>query len=519
MKLYSPAIMLPAAFAIFFEHVNGDSVATSLSQFTKVGDGICQDSKNAGYDRVYRPSTPDPEACAAVCLDWININGQGSIVGFDFVYLWIGGCFIFFSDGTLLTGPEDYLYFGGQGPIAKSSGESGYWCYSYNAPVVEPSFSNPEWSIVLKNTSTTLPITMSNDTASSFLNFTTGKHKTRLSIFSSDCSNNVTPPGALSFGLPDISLASASQDVGYLYHFNITALAGSNIYTRASSDSPEAFLAFCARLDLLDNDGQSVSFLTNLVNLTLDTTKLVNFTVDNVAVNETALATTQGNFSFNATIEACICDAEDSSFECLSGVAPVLNAFSFLSICVGITSSTTSSVIIDHVVSFKVAQSGTAAVLDSVIDSAASALTEITRSDNKKLVRIKTQLYSRFFEDVTASNKADRKLKGDGSLLLRLSDGSRHLIRVPRAVLGSESIRVMEQERQRSPKSGVSTSSFAIDNIAISESPETKVDKNGKPNAWIFFLVGGAAAAALLAVLFVIASKKKTATSPHTRNG
>jgi len=86
----------------------------------------------------------------------------------------------------------------------------------------------------------------------------------------------VYPSGVLSFGSAYIVAGSSSQDVGYPYQFNISGLTGSNIYTRASINAPQAFLLFCAKLELLLNStGQSVSFLKNQVNLTLDMTKLV----------------------------------------------------------------------------------------------------------------------------------------------------------------------------------------------------------------------------------------------------
>jgi len=200
----------------------------------------------------------------------------------------------------------------------------------------------------------------------------------------------------------------------------------------------------------------------------------VNFTIDNAAVNETAVATSQGSLGFNATLDACICDSLDASFTCLSG-ALVLNAFSFLSVCVGISSATASNVFVDRVISFKVTQYGTTATFNSVSGSTPSELTEIATSGDKKKVRIKTQLYSAFFEDVTAANKADRKLKGEGGLLLKLPDGSRQLMSIPKTFLGGESVRALEQERQHLPKAGIASSAFAVDSIAINESPDAKV--------------------------------------------
>jgi len=380
------------------------------------------------------------------------------------------------------------------------------------------SFTNPEWTIVLKTSSATVPITVYGEDTSYFLNFTTGKHATRLSVFSSDCVTGVTPPGVLSVGLPDIvSASTTSQDVAYPYSFNIASLAGSNVYTRASSSAPQAFLVFCARLDLLDNTNQSVSFLNGLVNITLDMSKLVNITVDNTAVNETALAVTQGRLGFNATLEACICDPEDTSFSCVAS-PPVLDAFSYLSVCVGITSATASGVIIDHVMSYTINQYGTGITLISVDDGLPSSLTEITVSGDKKSARIKTQLYSSIFEGLTANNKADRKLKADGTILLKLPDGSRQLMSIHRTPLNRGSIRALEQERQHLPKAGIASSAFAVDSIAINESPDVKVPGMvGGLNLLILFVVVGAAAG-LLALFVAKASKKKNALKKNSGN-
>jgi len=379
------------------------------------------------------------------------------------------------------------------------------------------SFTNPEWTIVLKSSSITIPIAVYGEDSSYFLNFTTGKHDTRLSVFASDCVTGVAPSGVLSFGLPDIiSASTTSQDVAYPYSFNIASLASSNVYNRTSSNAPQAFLVFCARLDLLDTTGQSVSFIQDLVNITLDMTKLVNFTVGNTAVNETALAATQGRLGFNATLEACICDPADTSFSCVTS-PPVLDAFSYLHVCVGISSATASGVIIDHVMSYKITQYGTGTTLISVDDGTPSSLTEITVSGDKKSARIKTQLYSSIFEGLTASNKAGRKLKADGTILLKLPDGSRQLMSIHRSALNRGSNRVLEQERQHLPKASNASSAFAVDNISINESPDVKVPGMvGGLNLLILVIVVGAAAAALLAIFVAKASKKKNALEKNT---
>ena len=69
-----------------------------------------------------------------------------------------------------------------------------------------------------------------------------------------------------------------------------------------------------------------------------------------------------------------------------------------------------------------------------------------------------------------ANNKADRKLKADGTILLKLPDGSRQLMSIHRTPLNHGSIRALEQERQHLPKAGIASSAFAVDSIAINES-------------------------------------------------
>ena len=261
---------------------------------------------------------------------------------------------------------------------------------------------------------------------------------------------------------------------------------------------------FCARVDLLDSSNKSVSFLKNPVSLALNVTKSLNFSVTDVSVAETVQGTLgQGSVGLDAAISACVCDT--ITFKCYNP-APIFGPFSILSLCVFSLNTTAQ---IDQVSSLKVTQSGTSASLDSIVDGVSSPLTILTKSNDGKTICIQTQLYSNFFDGLTTSNKDQRMLTAQGSVLIRVSDGSRRLFYLHEDNVGLGSVRITKQRESAEELYQSTTSSFAVGHIRIAENPGNIKDPTAGGGGIGIFVALGALAIAAAIVILAIAAKKK----------
>lgn len=264
-----------------------------------------------------------------------------------------------------------------------------------------------------------------------------------------------------------------TQSVSYAISGNLSSLKESNIYEASKSTNKTTVASFCARLDLLDESNKSVSFIKSPVELTLNLTKSLNFSINDASVSETLQGNlTKDSVAVDAMISACVCDS--STFNCYDPV-PSHGPFSILSVCVYTLNATT---VIDQVSSFRVTQSGTSATLESIVNGVTSTLTTFTQSNDKKKVCISTQLYSDFFDDVTAANKDQRKLSAHGSVQIRLSNGARRLMGFPEATIGSGLVRSLKLRESSQESSDSKPSVFQVDQIGVSEregSPGTQI--------------------------------------------
>jgi hypothetical protein len=168
-----------------------------------------------------------------------------------------------------------------------------------------------------------------------------------------------------------------TQSVSYAISGNLSSLKESNIYEASKSTNKTTVASFCARLDLLDESNKSVE-------LTLNLTKSLNFSINDASVSETLQGNlTKDSVAVDAMISACVCDS--STFNCYDPV-PSHGPFSILSVCVYTLNATT---VIDQVSSFRVTQSGTSATLESIVNGVTSTLTTFTQSNDKKKVSSK----------------------------------------------------------------------------------------------------------------------------------
>jgi hypothetical protein len=254
---------------------------------------------------------------------------------------------------------------------------------------------------------------------------------------------------------------------------------------------------------LLDEFNNSVSFIKNPVQLTLNLTKMYNFEVNNVAVNESAQGSLgQGSVAFDSLVSACICDGP--TFSCINPV-PVLGPFSVLSVCLFSLNVTAQ---IDKITSYTVTQNGTSASLDSILNGAISPMTSITQSTDKRTACIQTQLYSNFFENVTESNREQRKLRAQGSVQLRLSSGIRRLEILSEPVIFS-SVRSLKHRNSAQDIVNSKESAFKVDEISLME-------KSGKKTFGNVGMIIGLAVMVLVAilVLLVVVLKEKPNHKP-----
>jgi hypothetical protein len=107
--------------------------------------------------------------------------------------------------------------------------------------------------------------------------------------------------------------------------------------------------------------------------------------------------------------------------------------------------------------------------MNAIMNSVPGELTTTSFSSDYKKTRIKTQLASGFFEGLTAENKASRKLKAEGTISLRLIDGSRRLIYISADIPEGDKNRNLNSKHLRNHVANQVLSSFAVDNIGIDE--------------------------------------------------
>jgi hypothetical protein len=256
-------------------------------------------------------------------------------------------------------------------------------------------------------------------------------------------------------------LVSKTQDVTFRLSVSASSLNSSNIYSNATGT-----LTFCSRVDLSQN-GTSYSYLQNLVSVTFNQTGSANFTVNDTALVQSSLGdAATGVVGLNSSLLACICDPTDSTYACSDASTLALAASSFLSVCVNVT--TTKAKIAD-IKTFKISQYSTSVVMNAIMNSVPGELTTTSFSSDYKKTRIKTQLASGFFEGLTAENKASRKLKAEGTISLRLIDGSRRLIYISADIPEGDKNRNLNSKHPRNHVANQVLSSFAVDNIGIDE--------------------------------------------------
>lgn len=215
----------------------------------------------------------------------------------------------------------------------------------------------------------------------------------------------------------------------------------------------------------------------------------------------TAGSLSKGSIGLDALVSACVCDS--STFSCYSPAVPSLGPFSILSVCVYTINATT---IIDQVTDFRVTQSGTSASLDSVVSGMTSALTTITKSNDKQKACINTQLYSNFFDDVTAANKHQRKLTAQGSVRVSLANGVRRLASIPQSPFHFGLERNVKQRESNQESTQSEQSAFKVDQISLTEKTGSSDTSSGGVTG-LLAGIGLVVLAALLAVAVVIVKK------------
>jgi len=330
-----------------------------------------------------------------------------------------------------------------------------------------PTFTDQEWMI--QQQVIPLDIVYTDQGANLTLKYTAGIHNISLKLFQKDCVSAITTNAAIPVLvggnssnpiISNINIAAKTQNVAFVLSAAASSLNVSNIYTNGN-------LIFCARVDLLDAvNGNSLSVFQNIVNVTFNLTALLNFQANDTAVADSGLGgSASGVIGLTSSLLACLCNESDVTYSC-TVPPPVLSAGSFLSVCV---SALTSKVKIVDVTKFKISQYGTNLFMDAISNGTRSPLTTSSISTNGKGSRIKTQLQTSFFDGLTASNKGGRQLKAEGTVALRLIDGSRHLVKVKVDIEG-------DHDRQltpfiRIPEGKPSSSEFAVDRINLDESP------------------------------------------------
>jgi hypothetical protein len=332
------------------------------------------------------------------------------------------------------------------------------------------SFVDGEWSIK-QQASGLLEIVYTDLGADLKLKYTTGLHNVSLSLYKEDCSTSIsttaTTPVLIMAASPNPiisneNLVSKTQDVTFSLSVSASSLNSSNIYSNVTGT-----LTFCSRVDLSQN-GTSYSYLQNLVSVTFNQTGLANFTVNDTALVQSSLGdAATGVVGLNSSLLACICDPTDSTYACSDASTVALTASSFLSVCVAVT--TTKAKIAD-VNTFKISQHSSSVMMDAIMNSKRGELTTTSFSSDYKKTRIKTQLASEFFQGLTADNKASRKLKAEGTISLRLIDGSRRLIYISAEFPQGDQNRNLNSKHPRQHVVNQVLSSFAVDNIEIDES-------------------------------------------------
>lgn len=342
--------------------------------------------------------------------------------------------------------------------------------------VIGISFIDGEWSIKQQTTGP-LDIIYTDRGADLKLRYTTGIHNVSLSLFGEDCSTAIsttsTTPVIVLGTSPNPVISNQNQitktqDVTYNISVAASSLTSSNIYSNVTGA-----LKFCARIDLSQEvNGTSLSYFQNLVAVTFNKTGFANFTVNDTALVQNSFGdTANGVVGLNSSLLACVCDPSDATYACSDTSTLALTAGSFLSVCVTVLATKSK---IDDVTLFKISQYDTNVKMDAITNSIRDMFTTTTLSSDYKKTRIKTQLVSDFFQGLTAENKAIRKLKAEGTIALRLIDGSRKLIHVSAVILEEDRNRRLNQKRQHLGRQVIS--SFAVDNILLDESnPEEKV--------------------------------------------